>query len=107
MAGIVKKLNIGEVEITFVIRYRWEKNEDKTRKLMNDITMWRNWELGLWFKRIQIVGKKNFHKPSEWGNNLVNQYMFGINLLIWKLWITFVRKGMNIKIDENEKLRNT
>ena len=99
MAGIVKYLNIGRLQIRFVFRHRWEKFEDKTEKIMNDITMWREWELGFFFRRFQIVGKKNFHKPKEWGKNLVYEYMFGINLLICKFWFTFVRGGMHIKID--------
>lgn len=100
MAGIVKHLVIGRTRFTFVIRHRWEKFEDKTEKIMNDISMWRKWELGFWFKRSQIVGSKNFKNPNEWKNNLVYEYMFGINLVITKLWFTFVRNGMHININE-------
>jgi len=100
MAGIVKHLNIGKLQITFVLRHRWEKFEDKTEKIMNDITMWREWRLGIFFKRYEIVGKKNFNKPKEWKNNMVYEYMFGINLLVIKFWFTFVRNGMHINIDD-------
>jgi len=98
MAGIVKHLNIGKLQITFVFRHRYEKEDENS--LMNSFTIWREWELGFFYRRFQIVGKKNFHKPKEWGKNLVYEYMLGINLLICKFWFTFVRGGMHIKIDE-------
>lgn len=100
MAGFVRHLNIGELEITFVFRHRWEKFDNEGEKIINDMTMWREWELGFNYRRIQIVGKKNFHKPKEWSKNLVNEYLFGINLLICKFWFTFVRGGMNLNIEE-------
>lgn len=100
MAGFIRHLNICRLEITFVFRHRWEKFDVETDKIINDMTMWREWQLGLNFRRIQIVGKKNFHKPKEWKNNLVNEYIFGVDLLICKFWFTYVRGGMNLNIEQ-------
>lgn len=95
----IKKINIHGLDFTFVFRHRYEKDEDN--KLIDKFTMWREWELGFFFKRMKIVGKKNFNKPKEWGNNLVNEYMLGVNLLLCKAWFT-VNKGamdLNLKLD--------
>lgn len=99
MAGIVKYLNIGRLQITFVFRHRFEKKKDEN-DIWDTLMTWREWELGFWFKRSQIVGRKNFHKPKEWKNNFVYSYMFGINLLWCKAWFTVCKGGMHIKIDE-------
>jgi hypothetical protein len=101
MAGIVKHLNIGKLQIRFVFRHRWEKFEDETEKKINDMTMWREWEFGLFYRRFHVVGSKNFNEPNEWEKNLVYKHMLGINLLICKIWFTFVYGGMHMKIDEN------
>jgi len=94
---MVKYLNIGRLQFTFVFRHRYEKSERESG--LSDI-MWWNWELGLFFKRYKIVGSKNFHKPNEWKNNLVYSYMFGINLLICKAWFTVNRGGMTLEVDD-------
>jgi hypothetical protein len=96
----VAKTKIGKLEFTFVYRYRYEKYKDNSERLFKHHTMWREWQLGLFFRRNKIVGKKNFNKPKEWGNNLVTQYMVGIDLLIWKLWFTVHKGGMSFKLNE-------
>lgn len=95
---MIKCLNIRNIEISFEFTHRWEKFENEGEKIINDMTTWREWQLGLYFRRIFIVGKKNFNKPKEWKNNLVPEYIFGINLLICICSITFVRGGMNLEI---------
>jgi hypothetical protein len=92
MAGIVKKLKVFGYYFTFVIRHRWEKYKDKSEKIMDEITMWRVYELGFWFRRYECVGKKNFHKSDLWKNHYVYEYMFGFNFIVAKTWIT-VQKG--------------
>lgn len=91
----VGHINIKGIEFTFVFRHRFEKKEDKYA----DWTMWREWELGLWFKRYQVVGCKNFHNPSKWKENHVYEYMFGINLLWCKAWFTVQKGAMVMNID--------
>lgn len=98
----VVNTKIGKLEFTFVYRYRYEKYKDNSERLYKQHTMWREWELGFFFKRSLMVGKRNFNKPKEWGSNLVPMYMVGMNLLIWKFWFTVHKGGMTIKLNENE-----
>ncbi len=102
MAGKIKEINILGYDFVFVFRHRYEKDDDG-EKLLNSMTMFREWELGFFFKRMHVVGKKNFNRPKEWNNHLVNEYMLGINLLWFKAWFTVSKGSMNIKIDDNEK----
>lgn len=95
---------IGHVKIfgydfTFVFRHRYEKNNKK--QLLYKMTMWREWKIGLFFKYSKIVGKRKFNQPNEWSNNLVKEYMVGIDLLICKAWFS-VSKGV-MKLNINEK----
>lgn len=95
MAGKVGRLNIFGYNFTFVFRHRYEKKKDET-DVWDTLITWQDWRLGFWFKRYQIVGKKDFNKPKEWKNNLVYEYMIGINLLWCKAWVTFSKGGMHI-----------
>jgi hypothetical protein len=58
----------------------------------------RDWRISLWFRKNKIVGKRNFSNPKEWGNNLVNDYMLGFELLIFKGWIDWHTGGINLEI---------
>lgn len=86
---MVGKLRLRKIRFTFVFRYKWD-DIDKMRYNSE----FREYEIGFWFKKNRIVGNKDFKQPKEWANNLVNQYMFGINLLICKMWLTFDKGGM-------------
>lgn len=100
MAGKIKEVKILGYDFEFVFRHRYE-NDDDGEKLINSMTMFSEWELGFFFKHMEVVGKRNFSSPKKWHNNLVNEYMLGINLLICKAWFT-VSKGtmkLNINID--------
>ncbi len=97
MARNVGYLNIFGYQFTFVFRHRFEKKDENS--LLDSFTMWREWELGFWFRRFQVVGKRNFHKPKEWNKNLVYEYMFGINLLWCKAWFTVQKGAMVMNID--------
>jgi len=95
MAGRVGHINIGRTELTFVFRHRYEKDDDN--KLIDRFTMWKSWEIGLFYKPMKIVGLKNCNKPKEWSKNLVRQHMIGINFLWFKAWVTICKGGLNIK----------
>jgi len=99
MAGKIKEVKILGYDFVFVLRHRYEKDDDG-EKLLNSMTMFREWELGFFYKRMKVVSKKNFSKPKEWGKNSVNQYMLGINLLWCKMWVTISKGTMKINIDE-------
>jgi hypothetical protein len=89
---MIGTLKIGKTEFTFVFRHKWD-NRDKKSYDSN----FRDYRLGLWFKRNKMVGKKDFNKPKKWKNNLVNDYMIGVNLIVCKAWVSFNRGGMSIK----------
>jgi len=86
---MVKRLKIGKIKFTFVFRHKWD---DKNRTTYN--SEFRDYRIGIWFRKSRIVGSKNLNKPKEWGNNLVNDYMIGINLIICKMWVSFNYGGM-------------
>ena len=92
----IKYLNIKGIKITLVGKYRYSKNEDDDESTYESLSTWRDWSLGFWFKKYKIVGSKNFKDPKKWNSNLVNQYMFGINLLIFKGWFTICRGGKTL-----------
>ena len=91
-------LKIFGLDFAFVFRHRYEKKGDD--KLINKFTMWRDWRIGLFFKRNKVVGKRNFNQPKEWKNNLVREYVVGIDLLICKASFTVSKGTMKINIDE-------
>jgi len=95
MAGKVGHINIGELQLTFVFRHRYEKDGDD--KLIKSFTMWNDWKIGLFYKPMKIVGMKNSNRPKEWSKNLVRQHMIGINFLWFKAWVTICKGGLNIK----------
>lgn len=94
-----KHLKLGEFEFEFVFRHKYEKFYEEFEELYNKTVRWKDYKLGLFFKRSKIVGRRNFNKTSEWKNNMVNEYMIGINLLICEAWFTVNKGGMRI----NEK----
>jgi len=85
---MIAKLKIGELNIRCVVRHRFEKKREEDYVRWNS---WRDWRLGLWFKRSRAVGKKDFNKPAEWSANLVSIYTVGLDLLIAKVWIDIDR----------------
>lgn len=106
MAGKVGHLRIFGYNFTFVLRHRYEKKKDEN-DIFDTLMEWREWELGLWFRRFQVVGRKNFHKPEEWNKNLVYEYMFGVNFLWGKAWFTVQRGAMVIDVDNQSSRGST
>jgi hypothetical protein len=96
----VAHAKIFKLDFTFVYHYRYKKNNED--EFLDRHTTWRQWELGLFFKRNKIVGRKNFNKPKEWSNNLVYEYMLGVNLLIWKMWFTVHKGGMSLELKDKK-----
>lgn len=101
MAGKIKEVKILGYDFVFVFRHRYEKDDEN--KLLDNHTMWREWELGFFFKRNKVVGKRNFSSPKKWHDNLVKEYMLGVNLLWCKAWFTVSKGSMNIKMNDDEK----
>jgi hypothetical protein len=82
---MVKSINIKKLHIKFVLRHHWERGEDLWRSKME----FKKKELGLFYRRSMCVGYEK-HRPS---------YMFGINLIWVKMWMTVDYKVMHFKID--------
>lgn len=79
---------IKKINISFTFRHKW----DEPQKIYNH--NFPDYKIGLFFKCSQMVGKEAFnHKPSEWSKHMVNDYMFGINLLVIMFWLTINRGG--------------
>lgn len=91
----VGHIKIVGLDFTFVFRHRFEKQDDD--RLVDKFTMWKDWKLGFFFRRMKIVGKKNANQPAKWHNNLVRSYMLGVDLLICKTWFTVSKGALELK----------
>ena len=87
---MIKRLNIGNLNVCLVLRHRFEEKHPFNPTFSR-------LELGMWFKKSKIVGKRNFKTPAKW--NYVNSYMLGINLLLCKTWIEIDVGGMHMDIE--------
>jgi len=90
----VKTYDFGKTRITLVWKYRYSKNKETLDSFID----WRDWRIAIWFKRNKMVGKKHFNRPKDWNANLVNDYMLGFDLLIFKGWINWSTGGMHLEI---------
>lgn len=93
----IKKFKIGRTKITLVGKFRYSKSQRED--LQASFTTWRRWSLGIWFKRNKMVGSKNFNKPDKWGEHLVNDYMLGVDLIIFVGWINWHTGGMELTLN--------
>ena len=87
---MTRTLRINKFHCIFVFRHKWDMPPKKYNH------MFRDYSLGIWFKLNKIVGSKNFNQPKEWKNNFVNDYMIGINLIVFKAWVSFNIGGKNL-----------
>ena len=96
----IGKIKIFGYDFTFVGKCRYGKPKDKKEDFLGRHTDWRDWKIGLFFRRTKVVGRKNFSTPKEWSNNFCKRYMFGIDLLIIMGWFTVCKGAMEIEIEE-------
>lgn len=94
---MVKKLKIKNRDIELVFKSKYPKPKDNAIRYRHD---WRKIQLGFFYERSKIVGKTDFSNAKEWKNNLVNSYMFGVNLIIFKMWFTICKNGMIINLNK-------
>jgi hypothetical protein len=93
---MISKIKIGKFRASFVLRHRWEEGSDSiienytANKIRTDL------ELGIWAKKYEVVGKVKVGKNRDQvikktfsDDNLVNNYMIGLNLIVCKVWINF------------------
>ena len=84
---MTKTFKVLNCNITFVFRHKWENYQ---HKYLNEF---KDYELGVWFRKAKIVSNKDFNQPKNWSKNVVGNYMFGIRLLVCKMWVSFNING--------------
>ena len=93
----IKRLKIGEINVKFVLRHYWETPDPENiwiRKFD-----FRRKEFGFWYDKNMCVGTTKKGKEMFSDSNLYPSYMFGVNLIYIKFWITVDRKVLHIKLD--------
>jgi len=95
---MIKKTKIGSLRATWVLRHRWEAgakdgilgNNYEAYKLRTEL------KLGIWAKRYKVVGSVKRKNDGSGDvsktfstDNLVNNYMIGLDLIICKAWVDF------------------
>lgn len=93
----IKRLTLGDLHVKFVLRHYWE-NPDPNNIWIRRYDFRRK-ELGFWYDKNMAVGTTKKGKEAFSESNLFPSYMFGVNLLYIKFWITVDRKVLHIKID--------
>lgn len=90
--NIKKLINIKNLNLLFVFQHYWEKSE-----VMGITTrVFREQRLGIFFKKSKIVAE--FKKENEKIiPKLKNNFVFGIDLLLIKGWISFDFGGKYFK----------
>ena len=99
---MIAKTKIGPFRATWVLRHRWERGSKdgvlgsnyEGHRLRNEL------KLGIWAKRNKVVGavrrKDNNNvdvTKTFGGDNLVNNYMIGLDLIFCKVWVDFTFKS--------------
>lgn len=93
----IKRLSIGDLHVKFVLRHYWE-NPDPNNLWIRRYDFRRK-ELGFWYDKNMAVGTTKKGKEAFSDSNLYPSYMFGVNLIYVKFWITIDRKVLHIKLN--------
>jgi hypothetical protein len=91
---MIKNFNIGKLNLTFVFRHRWEKEQ----RFLS--TMFNTKELGLFWRKDMSVGRRKKGKAMFDSDNLVPSYMIGVNLIVCKFWFTFDINVLHINLNK-------
>lgn len=98
---MVGRTKIGKFRATWVLRHRWEKGAKdgilgdnyEAHKIRTEL------QLGIWAKKSRVVGlvkrgsnRDKTIKKTFGADNLVNNYMIGLNLIVCKVWVDFTFK---------------
>lgn len=84
MAGWVKKIKIGHFGFRVVFRHKWDDDEYSYSRIHEYKTK----RLGIFFRKDKCVGVEKKGKEMFGKDNLYPSYMFGLNLIWAKCWIT-------------------
>lgn len=87
---MIGKIKIRNFTLISVFKHRFEKS--KTWR-----SDFREWSLGVWFEKSKMVGRKDFSSPKKWGEELVNSYEVGMDLLICRFWVSWDFGGMHLE----------
>lgn len=93
----IKRFRLGEINVKFVLRHYWE-NPDPENIWIRKFDFRRK-EIGFWYDKNMCVGTTKKGKEMFSDSNLYPSYMFGVNLIYVKFWITIDRKVLHIKLD--------
>jgi hypothetical protein len=98
---MIVKTKIGSFRATWVLRHRWEPGA-KDGVLSSNYEaskIRREFRLGIWGKRSKVVGTAKRGKTKEetikntfGGNNTINNYMIGLDLIVCRVWVDFTFK---------------
>jgi hypothetical protein len=89
---MTKDFKIGKLNILFVFKHKWEKEQQKIYSEFNTKL------LGLFWRKYMVVGGSKTGKAMFDSDNLVPSYMFGVNLIVCKFWFNIDFNSLNIKI---------
>ena len=89
---MTKELNIGKLNIIFVFKHKWEKEQQRIYSEFNTK------QLGLFWRKDMVVGRRKKGKAMFDSDNLVPSSLFGINLIVCKFWLNLDINSLNIKI---------
>jgi hypothetical protein len=89
---MTKEFNIGKLNILFVFKHKWEKEQQRIYSEFNTK------QLGLFWRKDMVVGRRKKGKAMFDSDNLVPSYLFGINLIVCKFWLNLDINSLNIKI---------
>jgi len=89
---MTKELNIGKLNIILVFKHKWEKEQQRIYSEFNTK------QLGLFWRKDMVVGRRKKGKAMFDSDNLVPSYMFGVNLIVCKFWLNLDINSLNIKI---------
>lgn len=87
---MTKDFNIGKLNLLFVFRHKWEKEQQRIYSEFNTK------QLGLFWRKDMVVGRRKKGKAMFDSDNLVPSYMFGINLIVCKFWINLGFNSLHI-----------
>jgi len=89
MKTMISKIRTKLINITFVLRHRWEGGGMTNYEAYQ---MRNTFNLGVWVKTYEAVGKRK-GTPKEVFNkdNHVRVYMIGLDLIVCKVWMDISR----------------
>ena len=87
---MIGKIKIGHLRITCVLRHQWENGEYESFRMR------KNRELGIFFRKDRMVGTMKKGRSMFDKDNLSPSYMFGLNLIWAKTWITIDWKVLHL-----------